>query len=163
MNILKCMHDDIIELDLEEQNELLFKVQVEGHDSAPTKVRLVCESNSVAYMFNGSASDMPGIVQFNLPNMKGKLSEGKYDARIEVLVDNKYFVPIQFQLGFKAPIKVVAESVTRVVQKKQPEISVSVEPIVVKKQEPVTVVSENKVSVRSSALRDRYLKRREKQ
>lgn len=46
---------ETIDLDIEESNELLFKVKVEGADPAPVKVRLVCESGDMAYMFNGQS------------------------------------------------------------------------------------------------------------
>ena len=52
---------ETIVLDAEENNELLFKVKVEGADNVPAKVRLVCESGELAYMFNGYSTSTDGV------------------------------------------------------------------------------------------------------
>jgi len=101
---------ETVDLDMEESNELAFKIKGEGASNSPAKVRLVCESGEVAYMFNGRGTSEDGVVQFILPRMKDKLGEGIYQARVEVLVENRYFSPVQFQINFKKAVKVVAES-----------------------------------------------------
>lgn len=129
---------ETIDLDMEESNELLFKVKVEGADPAPAKVRLVCESGDLAYMFNGrSAGGGEGLVQFNLPVMKDKLKEGMYQARVEVLIENRYFAPVAFQVNFKKAVKVVAEAVTVKPRVSAPEVRVSAVPVVKPKPAPV--------------------------
>lgn len=130
---------ETIDLDMEESNELLFKVKVEGADPAPAKVRLVCEQGELAYMFNGRSAGGDGLVQFNLPIMKDKLREGLYLARVEALIENRYFAPVQFQVNFKKAVKVVAEAVNVVPRKAAPEVTVSAVPIV--KPKPVPVVA----------------------
>lgn len=101
---------ETVTLDMEEANELAFKIKVEGANS-PAKVRLICESNDVAYMFSGRGTSEEGVVQFVIPQMKDKIEEGTYSARVEVLIENRYFSPVQFQLNFKKPVKVFAESI----------------------------------------------------
>ena len=133
---------ETIDLDMEEANELLFKVKIEGADQAPVKVRMVCESGDLAFMFNGrTAGGGEGLVQFNLPVMRDKLKEGLYQARVEVLIENRYFAPVQFQVNFKKAIKVVAESVQFAPRKVAPEIKVSAAPVVKPKSVPVTPVA----------------------
>lgn len=127
---------ETIDLDMEESNELLFKVKVEGAEQAPAKVRLVCESGDVGYTFNGRSAGND-TVQFNLPVMKDKLKEGVYLTRVEVLIENRYFAPVQFQINFKKAVKVVAEHVTVQPRKVAPEIKVSAIPIVKPKPAPV--------------------------
>jgi len=125
---------ETIDLDCEESQELLFRVKVEGAEQAPAKIRLVCESENIAYMFDGHDAGKDGLVQFNLPVMKDKLKEGVYQSRVEVLIENRYFAPVQFQINFKKTIKVMAESVSNFVHKpKQPEITVTAAPVVVEK------------------------------
>lgn len=128
--------NETISLALDDENELSFKVQVEGADNIPTKVRLVCEANDISYMFKGSSTGEVDVVKFTLPVMKNKLSEGTYSARIEVLIENKYFSPVQFDINFKQPVKVVAEAlqVTPVVKKQEPKVTIT--QIIEKKQEP---------------------------
>lgn len=147
---------ETIDLDVEEPNELLFKVKVEGAEQAPAKVRLVCESGDFAFMFNGHTAGQDGLIQFVLPPMKDKLKEGLYAARVEVLIDNRYFAPVQFQVNFKKTIKVVAEQVT-LAPRKSPEITVTAAPVI-KKPAPV-VEREAPPPARHSAqitLQERY-------
>jgi hypothetical protein len=124
---------ETVDLDMEESNELAFKIKVEGAAPAPAKVRLVCEGGEMAYMFNGHGTGEDGVVQFVLPQMKDKLAEGLYQARVEVLIENRYFAPVHFQINFKKAIKVVAESINVVSRHAKPEIKVSAAPIVVNK------------------------------
>ena len=124
---------ETITLDVEESNELAFKIKVEG-SSTPVKVRLVCESPEISYMFPGRGTQEDGVVQFVIPQMKGKIQEGLYSARVEVLVENRYFSPVQFQLNFKKTMRVFAEAI-QIVQPTKQEIKVSAVPLVV--QQPV--------------------------
>ena len=124
---------ETITLDVEESNELAFKIKVEG-SSTPVKVRLVCESPEISYMFPGRGTQEDGVVQFVIPQMKGKIQEGLYSARVEVLVENRYFSPVQFQLNFKKTMRVFAEAI-QIVQPTKQEIKVSAAPLVV--QQPV--------------------------
>lgn len=129
---------ETIDLDIEEANELLFKVKVEGIDQAPAKVRLVCETGEVDYMFQGHSTPDEGVVQFVLPNMKGKLKEGQYLSRVEVLIENRYFAPVQFNINFKQAVRVVAEAVRLPARKPAPTVTVTASPIIVaKKTAPV--------------------------
>ncbi len=126
---------ETIVLDMEEANELAFKVKVEGA-SSPAKVRLVCEGNDVAYMFSGRPFGNDDVVEFTIPQMKDKLQEGTYTARVEVLIENRYFTPVQFQINFKKTLKVFAEAIK--VQKPvlNPEVKVSAAPVMIQKVVP---------------------------
>lgn len=136
---------ETIDLDMEESNELLFKVNVEGAAASPARVRLVCEAGAMAYMFNGHPTEDEGVVQFIIPQMTGRLDEeGTCLARVEVLIENRYFAPVQFGINFKKAVKVFAEAVSIPQVKKQTGITVSAAPVVVKKQEPKVTVNEGK-------------------
>jgi len=127
---------ETIDLDVEEAAELLFKVKVEGIEPAPAKVRLVCEAGDVAYMFNGHPTSDDGVVQFLLPVLKDKIREGIYSSRVEVLIENRYFAPVNFNIHFKKAVKVVAEAVQVPQRRVAPQVSVTAAPIVVKKPAP---------------------------
>lgn len=131
---------EIIDLDPEEANELMFRVQIEGIDPSPAKIRLVCEGQENGYVFN-SKSGPDGLVRFDIPAMKGKIAEGRHSARIEVMIENKYFVPIEFDVNFKKKVSVVAESV--VIQKKieRPSITVTARPEIKKVESTPHVVN----------------------
>jgi len=100
---------ETISLDMEEANDLAFKVQIEGA-TTPANVRLVCEGQDVSYMFKGHSSG-DGVIEFTIPQMSNKIQEGLYMARVEVLVENRYFAPVQFQINFKKAVKVFAEAI----------------------------------------------------
>lgn len=123
---------ETVDLDIEESNELAFRIKIEGTSAAPAKVRLVCEGSDISYMFNGYANGNDGVVSFQLPQMKDKIKEGLYKARVEVLIENRYFAPVQFQLNFKKTLSVMAEAIQIVRKPIQPEISVVASPIQVK-------------------------------
>jgi hypothetical protein len=116
---------ETIDLDIEESNELLFKVKVEGVEQAPAKVRLVCEVGELGYMFDGHATSEEGVVQFLLPVMKDKVKAGTYLSRVEVLIENRYFAPVQFNLNLKQAVKVVAESIQAPQRKVVPQVKVT--------------------------------------
>ena len=124
---------ETVDLDIEESNELTFRIKMEGVGTNPVKVRLVCEDKDVSYMFNGYGTGEDGVVQFVMPQMKNKMNEGIHPARVEVLVDNRYFSPVQFQINFKKVMNVVAESMF-VAPKPPPrqEIKVTAQPITVR-------------------------------
>jgi hypothetical protein len=121
---------EMIELDIDESSELFFKVKIEGIDPAPTKIRLVCEAGEIAYMFDGHTTKDDGVIQFSIPSLKDKVNEGVYGSRVEVLVDNRYFAPVEFNINFKKSVSVVAESV-QMAPAAQPRVTAA--PIVVKK------------------------------
>lgn len=129
-------NNESIVLDVEEANELLFKVKVEGTDPSPAKVRLVCEGNDgVSFMFNGK-SGQDDIVQFVIPAMDGKIKEGNYVGSIEVLVENRCFVPVRFNIDFKKTVKVMAEVFKPALPPPQ-KVTVTATPIVAKRPDKV--------------------------
>lgn len=135
---------ETVDLDIEEANELTFRIKMEGAGTNPVKVRLVCEDKDVSYMFNGYGTGEDGVVQFMMPQMKNKMNEGVHPARVEVLIDNRYFSPVQFQINFKKTMQVVAESMF-VAPKPPPrqEIKVTAQPITVRQVSRNELRSEN--------------------
>jgi hypothetical protein len=128
---------DNIEIDIDEASELLFKVQIEGTET-PAKTRLVCEGKDMGFLFSGGFTEDPGVVQFVIPSMKGKVTEGEYNAKLEVLIENRCFSPIEFKLKFKKQVTVQAESLSHAVTKKLP---VEVKPVasLVEVRKPTTL------------------------
>lgn len=128
---------ETIEVDADSSNELLFRVKVEGTDPAPAKVRLVCETGDVDFVFKGHSAGEDGLIQFVIPNMKGKLKEGTYLSRVEVLIENRFFSPVAFMLNFKQAVTVVAEAVVIPRKPVQQQVTVTAAPVVVKKPAPI--------------------------
>jgi hypothetical protein len=115
------------ELRLDEENELFFKISIVGAERrTPEQIRLVCETGDVACSFKGKETDQDGIVCFVVPALKERIKAGLYEARVEVIVDNRYFVPVKFRASFKQPMTVVAESLKfeDETQKEEPQINI---------------------------------------
>ena len=133
-----------IKFDLTEKTELTFTVQIEAPEMAKPEFRFViCESNEDAHMFSGRSSTA-GEISVVIPPMKQRLAEGTYDARLEVIIDGKYFVPLKLAVEFAQPIRVQVESVRAsegkpmlIEETLKDEVQVTVSPTVVKKTEKV--------------------------
>lgn len=149
---------ETIDLDIDEANELLFKVQIQGAGPAGAKVRMVCESSDVGFVFNGKAGP-DGLVAFNLPVMKDKANEGVYQARVEVVVENRYFSPVQFQVNFKRPVKVVAEVASVTPRKVQAGIQVTATSIARKPSEQPSVQPQVSPAPFAETLKERFQKK----
>src|SRR5574338_1694398 len=130
---------EAIEIKLDEQNELFFNVQVEGSSPGAVTVRLVCESEDFSAVFPGSYTD-EGEVRGVIPELKKNASfkEGKdYEAKLEVMVENRYFIPLKFDMTFKESVKVFAEVSTKTSSLVENRTKKQESVVEVKKTEPV--------------------------
>lgn len=66
------------------------------------KARLVLTGTDVSYSFEGKPTTTKNNVAFIIP--EGVISEGTYPALIEVIVGNKYLVPMKFSTVFKRSV-----------------------------------------------------------
>lgn len=95
-------------MDLEENSELFFKLRVKGSDKE-SKVRLVIEGKDCSYLFTGKETNEEDIYRFPVPAMIAKgLDEGIYKSKVEVIVEGRYFAPIEYESTFKRTIRVEA-------------------------------------------------------
>ena len=140
---------ETIELDLEDISELAFRLHVEGVSAGAVTARLYCESNDGhMHAFPGQFLGEPETVTFRLSRMENLVSEGVYPGWVEVIIDNKQFVPVKFNLKFKKPVSVQAETVHREIARKEEAVVTMRAPTVVKKsptaaREPVQYTRTN--------------------
>jgi len=106
-----------ISLYLDQDNELKFNVSIEGSKPGTPKYRLVFETKDFSYAFNGVQSTT-GEVTVVVPTMKNLMKEGNYSAQLEVMIDDRYFTPLQFDASFEQSVRVVAEHTSRTAPKK---------------------------------------------
>ena len=111
-----------VELHLDEENELSFKVSVEGSEGMDVGCRLVVENEDYSLSFSGAATN-DGEILVIVPSLSKVMKEGNYPARLEVLVDDRLFVPLQLSTKFKQSLSVTAESVSS--PKRKPSVSAS--------------------------------------
>lgn len=100
-----------IELKLDESNELIFRVAIEGTNEKPSSIRFVCEDSDLSYMFAGKTGEHPGEILVAIPPMDKRMKDGVYEGRLEVIIEGKCISPLQVLTQFKPGVKIVAESV----------------------------------------------------
>ena len=98
-----------IDLLLDDDNELKFKVSIQGTRPGNAFCRFMIEGPEMSYAFDGNVTD-GGDVSVVVPSFKNILKEGIYDTRLEVFVNDRYFVPLKLKADFRQSINVVAES-----------------------------------------------------
>jgi len=113
-----------VALYLDQDNELLFKVSIEGSKPGTPKYRLVFEGKDMSYSVLGHQASA-GEVAFTVPSMKNIIKEGNYRANLEVMVDDRFFTPLTFNAEFEESIRVTVESATRPLSKK-PTVSAAI-------------------------------------
>lgn len=151
-------NDNKITLNINESNQLLFKMKIKGTEKSPDDVRLVFSSDKFAYSIYGNlVEDQEDVYKFDVPKLSNQLKEGTYSSKIEVIVDGRYFDPIKFETHFECPMEIQAESlvvnkntkplVEKVNLKEDKETSVQVQMMPVTKQ-------------KFSSLREKYQNRK---
>jgi len=99
-------------LNIEEKNELLFKLKIRGSEKNPS-VRLVFEDSECSYSIPGSAvEDENGLYRFDIPSMNERgIKEGSYKSKVEVVVEGRMFNPLSFDTVFQKPVEVQSEGI----------------------------------------------------
>ena len=108
---------ETIELKLDEQNDLSFKVVVEGSKENSVKVRLVLEDKEMSLSFPGYAGEN-GTVSVDVPPLKKILAEGIYGAKLEIITEERFFEPLAFNVDLKNSIQISEASISQVNENK---------------------------------------------
>lgn len=109
----------IIELNVSDENEIGFKLKIEGSDkdlgaSKPNVRFVVTETSSGKGWIFSAAKSEDGVV-INVPVMKGIVTENsKYHGKLEVILGGRYFTPTEVDIQFIEPLKVEAAVVSSV-------------------------------------------------
>lgn len=106
-----------LSLNLNEENELAFKISIEGSSSdiGATKPKfrlLVSESENGHGMVYPAEQGEDGSVIVRLPSTETFLEETNYRGKLEVILGNHYFVPTEVDIEFIRPLKVEAVVIT---------------------------------------------------
>lgn len=121
-------------LNIEEKNELLFKLKIRGSEKNPA-VRLVFEDEECSYSIPGSVvEDESGLYRFDIPMMANKgVKEGLYKSKVEVVVEGRMFSPLNFDTVFQAPVEVQSEGLKVRKRSLNEMIEMAPTPVTVKK------------------------------
>jgi hypothetical protein len=125
---------DDMKLSLDRENILEFNVDIQGYANTSTtkapQVRLFLEQKNIGFCLPATKDNKTYSVI--IPEMKNIIESGSCEARMEVIIDNKYFVPWESQIEFDNEVKV---EVAPIIRRKPPQdVSVQVKPII--KEEP---------------------------
>lgn len=85
-------------LDLFEQTELEFGLEVFGTSEQTQSVRFVIEGGEFEILCKCNVAN--GEVKAIIPKLKGILPAGVYEARLEAIVGDKIFFPLREQIEF---------------------------------------------------------------
>ena len=125
-----------MKLSLDRENILEFNVDIQGYANTSTtkapKVRMILEQKNMGFCMVATKEDKTYSVV--IPEMKNIMESGVCDARMEVIIDNKYFVPWESQIEFDREVKVEAAPIIR--NEPQPNVSVQVKPVIKEEPEP---------------------------
>jgi hypothetical protein len=80
------------------------------------------ESGGVQYGFKGTTT-ADGEIAVTIPPLKSVLNEGVYDTKLEVIVDDKLFIPLEMKVNLEKSVAVTAEAVVRAPKKEQVKAS----------------------------------------
>ena len=139
-----------IDLLLDEENELTFALKIEGTRPATAQCRLVLENKDMSLIFNSDTYDGEEV-SIVLPPLSHVLKEGQYNMNLEVIVEDKFFKPLELVGNFEKSISIVAEAVTKKKEILKPQVKLSNVKVksgqrrVVKKEAPVLERKQTKV------------------
>jgi len=120
-----------IQIHLDEDNEFRFGVAVEGAGGGNVKCRMVLESpdSKMGIIFPGTATPN-GEIKVMIPSLDAFLNEGIYPMKLEVLVDDRIFTPINMNVELKQSTVVTAEAKGAEYIRKGPTVSASISSII---------------------------------
>lgn len=92
---------------LDTDNELAFSLEIDGAEDSSVRSQFVIEGpRGINLSFAGESS--AGEVIVGVPSLTGIVREGVYDTRLEVIVDDRLFVPLEMRTSIRPSVKVEA-------------------------------------------------------
>ena len=125
-----------MKLSLDRENILEFNVDIQGYANTSTtkapKVRMILEQKNMGFCMVATKEDKTYSIV--IPEMKNIMESGVCEARMEVIIDNKYFVPWESQIEFDREVKVEAAPIIK--EELQPAVSVQARPVIKETPQP---------------------------
>ena len=86
-------------LQLDEESEMEFSMQVFGTAEQTSDIRLVIEGSEYDIILHGIYEN--GNVKIKVPKLKGIMASGVHECKMEVIIDGKVFSPLQESIEFE--------------------------------------------------------------
>lgn len=127
----------IAQLDPTEKHELTFDINISGTNEDPSDIRFVIEGmpdpstgETVQDVFTiiCKAVRAKDAITVYIPRLLNVFKSGSYKSRLEVVLENRLFVPLSEEIEILEPVKVdVARvPVQEEIKTKEPEVTVSI-------------------------------------
>lgn len=93
----------LAQLELNEASEVDFGIEIHGTTEASSEIRFIIEGPQYGILCK--CTDNNGVITASIPKLKGILPAGTFDARLEVVVDGKFFTPLKESIEFKPMVE----------------------------------------------------------
>lgn len=116
------------QFNLDEENELEFAYSIQGTVEKPSLIRFIIEGEKfeVSCFVHEQGSNLYAKV----PPLKGMLKEGTYNARLELVIDNKVFIPLRETIELKPVAEVmVNKQIKKTPIKENIQINIKLKPL----------------------------------
>ena len=128
----------MIELDIDKESSFTLQMQIDGHvdGSKPPQMRFSIVSEGFTLAIPAKRVDN-GVYEINCPKLKGILEAGDYEAQVEVIVDEKHFVPMTEKLRLKQEVKPTVTMIESKQATPAPEVKVGISMGKIEQKAPV--------------------------
>ena len=129
----------IASIDPSVSHELTFDLNISGTKDEPSDIRFIIESqidpetgDSVQDVFSiiCRAVRSPDGVKITIPRLLNLFRSGSYKSRLEVVLENRLFVPLSEEIMITEPAKVELKTPVKESKPSVPDVSVTISNIV---------------------------------
>ena len=93
----------LAQLELNEATEMDFGIEIHGTTESTSEIRFIIEGPT--YGIICKCTENNGTITAAIPKLKGILPAGTFEAKLEVVVDGKFFVPLTESIEFKPMVE----------------------------------------------------------
>lgn len=93
----------LAQLELNEASEVDFGIEIHGTSEASSEIRFIIEGPQYGILCK--CVDNNGVITASIPKLKGILPAGIFEAKLEVVVDGKFFTPLTESIEFKPMVE----------------------------------------------------------
>lgn len=102
----------MIQFKINEAQTFQFNLEIDGKIKTVESVSFIIESGS-GYDINVPAryNINTRLIECDIPVLEGLLTEGEKAVRLELVVDGKFYVPLQDKINIEMPIRMVSKMI----------------------------------------------------
>lgn len=95
-----------MKIDISQEQKIEFLIEVDGTSLEEVDSRLVLEENGFSIGINGSTDSKDGKSRliFKIPELKGVIKAESVNARIEMFVEDRFYIPYETNIEIERPV-----------------------------------------------------------